>query len=175
MATTRRTFLLSMGGVAASVATGTYTWRRRWEYIVIHHSAGNSGSIAMLQAVHRQRRPGDAIDAIPYHYLIGNGNGMGMGEIASDWRQHYDLWGSHVSARNWTRNWRGIGICLIGNFELYPVPQLQYDALVALSKDLQNKYGISVKNINGHGHISGESTLCPGRFFPMRQLLQDIA
>jgi hypothetical protein len=72
----------------------------------------------------------DPIDAIAYHYIIGNGNGLGMGEIASDWRQSYNLWGAHVSISNLDHNFRGIGICLIGNFENGEVPLAQYQALV---------------------------------------------
>jgi N-acetyl-anhydromuramyl-L-alanine amidase AmpD len=175
MVFSRRTFFVLSGTVLASLATGNWYWRNRWNYIVIHHSAGNFGSIDFLQQVHRQRQAHDPIDAIPYHFVIGNGNGLGLGEIASDWRQHNHVWGSHVSANNWDRNWQGIGICLIGNFEQHPVPPAQYRALVELTEALMLRYAINVSNINGHGYISGESTLCPGRLFPMDKFLRDIA
>ena len=171
----RRKFLTAASGVLGTVGIGGIYWNRRWKYIVIHHSAGSRGDIEFLQKVHRQRQPGDPIDAIPYHYIIGNGKGLGLGEIASDWRQSYHLWGAHVSASNLDRNFRGIGICLVGNYETRSVPAKQYSALVRLTKYLMQKYKIPIKNINGHGMIEGESTKCPGKYFPMKKFKTDIA
>ncbi|MDH3976225.1 MAG: peptidoglycan recognition protein family protein [Deltaproteobacteria bacterium] len=133
------------------------------------------GNIEFLQKIHNERQANDPVDAIPYHYVIGNGNGLGLGEVASDWRQSYDIWGAHVSANNIDRNFRGIGICLIGNFEEEAPPAEQYDSLVKLTRSLMSKYGISLKNITGHGMTKGESTKCPGRYFPMQAFYRDIA
>ena len=170
----RRHFILGGAAFAGAGVLGGY-WTQRWKYIVIHHSAGGYGNIEFLQRVHRERQPKDPIDAIPYHYIIGNGKGLGMGEIASDWRQTYDIWGTHVSARNMDRNYRGIGVCLIGNFERSRVPYKQYKAAVALTKSLMARYWISVENVAGHGYIPGEATKCPGKRFPMKKFLRDIA
>ena len=125
--------------------------------------------------MHRQRQAGDPIDAIPYHYIIGNGNGLGMGEIASDWRNDYKLWGMHVSARNPDKNFRGIGICLIGNFEKHKLPEEQYQSLLLLTKTLMMKYKIGPNYVTGHGHTIGESTKCPGKFFPMDRFKKEIS
>ena len=172
---TRRRFLKM--AVAGSVLTafGAWYWPTRWKYIVIHHSAGNFGNIKFLQQVHRKRQAGDPIDAIPYHYVVGNGNGMKMGEVASDWRKHNNLWGAHVSGNNSDRNFRGLGICMIGNFEEYAVPEAQYQALLNLCRELVTEYKIPIEAISGHGLTQGESTLCPGKFFPMDRLLRELA
>jgi len=170
----RRTFLISGGLLFAGLSSLVIYWPNRWKYIVIHHSAGNYGDIEFLQRVHRERQPNDLIDAIPYHFVIGNGNGLEMGEIASDWRQKKNIWGSHVSAKNRDKNYRGIGICLIGDYELNPVPNAQYNALVSLAKELMEKYSIAAESVNGHGLISGERTQCPGKHFPMEKFLSDI-
>ena len=113
----RRRFLTATATLVGVTSVGAIYWPRRWNYIVVHHSAGDFGTIEFLQRVHRDRQPGDPIDAIPYHYVIGNGNGLGLGEIASDWREEYDIWGAHLSGHNTTRNFLGLGICLVGNFE----------------------------------------------------------
>ena len=162
----RRRFLLASAAVGGVAAAGVIYWPRRWNYIVIHHSAGNYGTIEFLQQVHRERQGGDPIDAIPYHYVIGNGNGLGMGEIASDWRQDMDIWGTHVSANNMTRNFLGIGICLVGNFEETELPAPQFGALVTLTRSLMERYDITAENVELHGKIAGESTKCPGKMFP---------
>ena len=172
---TRRKLLAATAVALGSAVSSRWYWGNRWNYIVVHHSAGTFGNIPFLQHVHRQRQSGDPVDAIPYHYIIGNGNGLPLGEIASDWRQQHNIWGMHVSASNPDRNWRGIGICLIGNFEQYPVPPEQYQSLLALTKTLMSQYGIPPERVNGHGHIHGESTLCPGRHFPMQRFLNEIA
>lgn len=152
----------------------SYWWVNRWSYIVIHHSAGNYGNIEFLQKVHRERQSKDPIDAIPYHYIVGNGNGLGVGIVKSDWRKTWHLWGMHLSGNNFNRNFRGLGICLIGNFEKRDIDPKQYEALVKLTKELMRKYKIPIKNVSGHGYIEKEATKCPGKKFPMKQFLKDI-
>ena len=170
----RRRFLMSTVALALAAGAGALAWPRRWKYIVIHHSGGNYGTIDFLQEVHRQRQGGDPIDAIPYHYVIGNGNGLAMGEVASDWRQEFDIWGAHVSGNNSARNAFGIGICLIGNFEESAVPSGQLGALVTLTRDLMRRYGIRPENVGFHGRLAGENTLCPGRHFPVEEFTAAI-
>lgn len=170
----RRKFLTRSTILLSSFGLGGFYWVNRWKYIVVHHSAGNYGSIEFLQKVHRQRQAGDPIDAIPYHFVIGNGKGLGLGEVASDWRNDLKLWGMHVSENNVDRNFRGLGICLIGNFEEHNVPDKQYQSLLHLTKTLMSKYSISPINVTGHGHTQRESTKCPGRYFPMDKFLKDI-
>ncbi|WP_179957717.1 peptidoglycan recognition protein family protein [Exilibacterium tricleocarpae] len=161
--------------LVGSVGIGSLYWQQRWRYIVIHHSAGAFGDIAFLQEVHRQRQAQDPIDAIPYHYVNGNGNGLGMGEIANDSRGELHIWGAHVSGNNTDRNFRGIGICLIGNYDVTTVPEPQYLALVGLTRTLMSRYAILPGNVAGHGRIAGEATRCPGKFFPMQRFMRDIS
>lgn len=170
----RRKFFLASGVSISALGLGAFFWPRRWKYIVIHHSGGNYATIEFLQQVHRERQKGDPIDAIPYHYVIGNGNGLGMGEIASDWRKDLHIWGTHVSENNIARNFFGIGICLVGNFEEAPVPAPQLDTLIRLTRSLMREHDIPVANVSGHGHIDGESTKCPGRYFPMSEFLEAL-
>src|SRR5688572_16965793 len=53
---------------------------RRWKYIVIHHSGAEEGSLKSIDRYHREERHME--NGLAYHFLIGNGNGMGDGEIA---------------------------------------------------------------------------------------------
>jgi len=170
----RRSFLVGSTIIAGSIGLGGVYWRQRWKYIVVHHSAGSYGNIEFLQKVHRQRQPSDPIDAIPYHYIIGNGNGLGLGQIDSNWREQYDIWGSHVSSADSDHNFRGLGICLIGNFERHKVPARQYDSLVILTKKLMKTYKITPHHVTGHGYLKGQSTKCPGKYFPMNKFKQNI-
>ena len=165
----RRTFVVGSSLALGAASLGGLYWTHRWRYIVIHHSAGAYGTIELLQRVHRQRQAGDPIDAIPYHYVIGNGNGLALGEVASDWRGHFHIWGAHVSGNNSRRNFFGIGICLIGNYEERAVSPRQLQALVDLTRGLMRRYGIPRQNVAGHGMIPGESTKCPGKYFPFER------
>ncbi len=171
----RRRFLIATGGTALALGAGALYWPNRWKYIVVHHSAGNYGTIEFLQRVHRERQGDDPIDAMPYHYVIGNGNGLGMGEIASDWRQELDIWGAHVSGKNSVQNFLGLGICLIGNFDETEVPNTQLDARVTLTRSLMSNYGLPAQNVSVHGMVQGESTRCPGKHFPFDAFKQAIA
>ena len=171
----RRNFILGTAFFASGVSAASLYWGRRWNYIVVHHSAGNFGTIEFLQEVHRDRQAGDPLDAIPYHYVIGNGNGLGMGEVASDWRLERNIWGTHVSANNKARNFLGLGICLVGNFEEAQVPEAQFAALVTLTRSLMLRHGISASDVGFHGDIHGESTKCPGQHFPRERLRAAIS
>ena len=165
----RRFFLLS--GLAA-LGAAIWWWPRRWRYIVVHHSAGGSGDMALLKRVHRERQPNDPLDMVPYHFVIGNGRGMEMGQVVATERWTRELWGAHV--RGVERNVNGIGVCLIGNFEDGPVPEGQYQALLELVTSLMEEHRIRPNRVSLHGQTPGEQTLCPGRNFPAERFFQDI-
>lgn len=167
--------VLAFLGLGAILAAMPYFWNRRWCYITIHHSGGNYGNVALLQRVHRERQPRDPIDAIPYHFLIGNGNGLGLGEVVETWRWRFGIWGAHLSVRNTWRNFRGIGICLIGNFQTDEVPETQLSAAIALTQRLMHTLRIPPENVTLHGSTPGEATLCPGKNFPQHRFMSAIA
>ena len=166
----KRRTILAAG--AAGLAAGAFWWPRRWRYIVVHHSGGASGDLALLKEVHRQRQAQDPVDMVAYHFVIGNGRGMEMGEIAETERWQKSFWGAHVAQID--RNLRGIGICLIGNFETAEVPEAQYHALVELVRRLKAKHRIGDERVTLHGKTPGEETLCPGRHFPRERFFADI-
>ena len=171
----RRRLLLGTSAAIVAGASGALVWRKRWKYIVVHHSAGGFGTIEFLQRVHRERQPNDPVDAIPYHYVIGNGNGLGLGEIARDWRGEWGIWGAHVSGNNSSINARGIGICLIGNFEERDVPPEQFESLVTLTRHLMSRHAIGAGNVLAHGRIAGEATKCPGERFPWERFKRSVS
>lgn len=169
----RRGFLLGGLALAGAAVAALVWWPGRWRYIVVHHSAGDFGDVELLRRVHRERFPNERLGMIPYHFLIGNGNGLDMGEIVETERWKNDLWGAHV--RGAARNARGIGVCLIGNYDTGEVPGAQYAALVSLVRDLAEAHRIRRDNITLHGETPGEQTVCPGRNFPRARFFQDIA
>lgn len=140
---------------------------RDWKYIVIHHSATESGNAAEFDKSHRTR---GWENGLGYHFVIGNGNGSGDGqaEIGSRWINQIN--GAHAGVQEY--NHYGIGICLVGNFdESYPTTA-QMDSLLALIQYLQERCRIPSENVILHRHC--KETDCPGKNFPYYKLLAGL-
>ena len=143
-----------------------------WQYIVLHHSATDSGSVDQIHAEHRRRRDtaGNPWLGIGYHFVIGNGNGMKDGAIESTFRWEEQLSGAHSGHA--ALNARGIGVCLIGNFELAPPTDAQLNSVKTLVQVLATRHQIARENIVGHASV--KATACPGKYFPLKELRQVI-
>ena len=143
---------------------------RRWQYIVIHHSATDSGSAKSFNYYHKYKR--HMTNGLAYDFVIDNGHGGPDGklEIGSRWRRQ--IQGGHVKS-DYYNNY-GIGICLVGNFTRYAPTEKQFNKLVALVNVLQDMCSIPLSRVVGHGGIKKEYTECPGRLFPMRRLKSNL-
>lgn len=143
---------------------------RRIDTLVIHHSAGPSGTVAEFRAEHIARL--GATD-IGYHEVIGNGHGLPDGHIAEG-RPH-DMVGAGV----WGNNSGKLHVCCVGNFER---PDKGYTGrpsdkqLFALGHWLHTnarRYGISSPGrVVGHREIAlkGHETACPGTDMPLHTI-----
>lgn len=134
---------------------------KKWEYIIIHHSATDEGSSLSFDKYHQ----GKGWEGIGYHFVIDNGTKEkqdGQIEVSPRWIKQEN--GSHCRAGN--MNERAIGICLVGNFNQERVSSKQLDALVYLANILRKYYKIPLKKIIGHNQVQGARTECPGRNFP---------
>ena len=145
---------------------------RAWKTIVLHHSATRGGNVASIDAVHRQQkdRAGNPWLGIGYHFVVGNGQKMGDGEIRPTFRWLKQLPGAHAGQRDY--NEQGIGICLIGNFDDTPPTDKQLLALQGLLKTLAQQYEIPRQRVLRHAAI--QATLCPGRLFPWEQTVASV-
>lgn len=143
---------------------------REWTSIVIHHTATSRGSVESIHASHLRRKDaaGNPWLGIGYHFVIGNGNGMGDGEIEPTFRWRKQLHGAHAGDRQ--HNQHGIGIALVGNFEKQPPSKAQLLAIKRLVSTLKREYAIPAKNVVGHN--SFRATACPGRYFPLTEVAQ---
>ena len=135
---------------------------RKWKYIIIHHSATDEDNALSLFQMHLRR---GFDNGLGYDFLIANGTcgkKNGQIEVSPRWLKQMD--GAHCKAAN--MNSRGIGICLVGNFSKESVSEEQMDSLVYLVNILRKYYSVPLKNILGHGQVSGARTECPGKYFP---------
>jgi Negative regulator of beta-lactamase expression len=147
----------------------------RWKRIIIHHSATAQGSAESFDRVHREERKWE--NGLGYHFVIGNGRGMADGEVAvgDRWRKQLD--GAHVKGpnKNEKLNSNSIGIALVGNFEESVPTAKQLAALKGLVNYLRKECFISLADVVGHGEMSDNKTLCPGKFFFVDELRLAIA
>ncbi len=146
--------------------------RRDWRYIVIHHSASESGSARQFDRYHRTVR---GWNELGYHFVVGNGRGSGDGQIEVGprwWKQKH---GAHCKTPDNRFNDYGIGICLVGNFEDggYPTAS-QMRSLSTLVRHLSRACGIAPPNIYAHGSVT-HKTACPGRNFSLQQLKMSLS
>jgi hypothetical protein len=139
-----------------------------WEYVVIHHSGTAAGSVEGIHREHRSRKDasGNSWLGIGYHFVIGNGNGMPDGLITGTFRWKEQLHGAHSGHAVF--NARGIGVCLIGNFEQTAPTEKQMVSVKQLVRVLAGRYGISGDRVVGHSAV--RATSCPGKRFPLKDL-----
>src|SRR5687767_10673467 len=132
--------------------------QRSWKWIVIHHSATPSGSARTFDRMHRDK----GWDELGYHFVIGNGTDSADGQIEVGTRWAKQKWGAHAKTPNNEYNDHGIGICLVGNFDVErPTPQ-QSKSLARLVAHLMKTYNVPASRVLGH-QDTGKPTECPGR------------
>lgn len=142
----------------------------RWKYIVIHHSGVDCGTLSGIDRYHREERHME--NGLAYHFVLGNGNGMGDGEIGVGPRWTQQLDGGHLISQS--QNKIGLGICLVGNFEKTKPTPTQLRRLTALTRALLTKCKLSPDAVKTHRQINVVHTRCPGRHFPTKSFLGSL-
>lgn len=135
----------------------------RWEAIVIHHSGSPAGDAETLDRMHQSF----GLEGLGYHFVIGNGDGMGDGVIHVGYRWTDQKPGAHVIGSADVSEWynrRSIGICLIGNGEARGFTERQMRSLARLVQDLQGRFDIPAERVVLHRDLGNVRS--PGRYFP---------
>lgn len=144
--------------------------KRQWKWIVIHHSATSEGGAVRFDKGHKAK----GWDALGYHFVIGNGTDTadGLVEVGSRWpiQKH----GAHAKTPDNRYNDYGIGICLVGNFDVSRPSAKQLASLTKLVAYLADKYHIAQADIIGHS-MTGKSTDCPGKFMDIPAIRNSVA
>jgi hypothetical protein len=130
---------------------------RPWQWIIIHHSATQYGNAHIIDGWHRDK----GWDELGYHFVIDNGNAGGDGQIEVGPRWPKQKWGAHTKTADNRFNDFGIGICLVGNFDVDHPTDAQMKSVAKLVAYLMKTYRISADHIIGHG--DAKPTDCPGR------------
>jgi N-acetylmuramoyl-L-alanine amidase len=148
----------SPGGISGPGDWSPQVPARPWRWIVIHHSASPSGSMAVFDKEHRAK----GWDGVGYHFVIGNGTNSGDGQIEITPRWPVQKWGAHAKTLDNRFNEYGIGICMVGNFDVERPTPAQVKSLTRLTAWLMQTYRIAPQNVLGHRDT--KPTDCPGNF-----------
>lgn len=135
----------------------------RWKYIVLHHSGTPSGDAKIFEYYHKNVRHME--NGLAYHFVIGNGNDSGDGEIEVGNRWRRQIKGGHVA--NEALNPISIGICFVGNFNERAPSAKQMAAAIELVTHLQERCGSPAPEVFGHREMKTRGTECPGSRFPL--------
>jgi hypothetical protein len=133
----------------------------RWQAIVIHDSGSPVGTPASMDARARAMN----LKGLGYHFVIGNGNGLGDGEIHVGARWLSQVAGAHAAGADadWF-NLNAIGICLVGDGDRQRPTPTQLRRLTQLTAALARELKIPQDRIYLHSDIA--QTTSPGRLFP---------
>jgi len=157
----------------------------RWQAIVIHHSGTPAGDAVTLGRQHVSA----GLSGLGYHFVIGNGQGLGDGLVDVGYRWSQQLPGAHVAsapagangdprrvglsksdAERYNRH--AIGICLIGNGNRREFTDRQVNELVNLVRALQERHGIPASAVHLHSDLA--SVPSPGTHFPAARFESQI-
>jgi hypothetical protein len=137
---------------------------RPWRWIIIHHSATTTGGAAAFDKMHRAK----GWDELGYDFVIGNGTDTRDGQIEVGSRWNKQKIGAHDKTPDNRYNEYGIGICLVGNFDVERPTPKQIQSLVRLTAYLMKTYHITPDCVKGHGQT--KATDCPGKYMDVAMI-----
>jgi N-acetylmuramoyl-L-alanine amidase len=135
-----------------------------WSGIVIQHLGEPAGSIKSIQRSHLS----GGLNGIGFHFIIGNGNGLGDGVVRGSERWLHQTRAARpisIHPENWDEN--VITICLIGNGNRRPFTERQILHLSRLVQRLQNELSIATSEVYLASDLDNSSNVAPspGKFF----------
>lgn len=165
------------------------TVKRNWEFIILHHSATPDGNfLSDFDAIKRfhmsYRLKGDIITKEKAEQLIAQGQRVILPwvDIAYHFILEYDggkfvikqgrdleTSGAHCVGMNG----KGIGICVVGNYDVVEPTDEQLEIISNVCTELVCRFKIPVQNIKPH-HFYAAWKSCPGNKFPWMKFAKQI-
>ena len=128
---------------------------KKVEYIIVHHTQRNEDSPSWVRFRHKYNREWEDIG---YHFLIGN-----PGPYTEDGKLYEGRSEELVGAHALGHNKNSIGICLIGDFDVFMPSEKQLKTLILFLREKIKQYGIPVENVKGHRELPNVKKTCPGK------------
>jgi len=178
----------------SSEPAGVFKENKKWEYIIIHHSATSDSRAKDWESIRRYHMSYRFNDKIitkeQYDYYIAIGK---SGDLQKPWKDigyHFGVEyidgqlkvlegrslnesGAHSGIPGDTRfNDHGIGICLVGSYDNKEPNEEQINVLIDLVISLIKKFDISIDKVIGHREVydllrKPRMKSCPGSKFNM--------
>lgn len=129
----------------------------RWKYIYVHHSGASSGNASIVADA------ANASGSLPDHFVIGNGQGAGDGEVQIGQRWNLQQPAGKTAGLDRVDS-DCISICLVGNLDRAPATPRQLEQLQRLVTALQDRLNVTRDRV-----WLLEATDLPagcGRYFP---------
>jgi N-acetylmuramoyl-L-alanine amidase len=148
------------------------------QYIVIHHSLTKDGLTVDWDAICRYHVETLGYKDIGYNWGVERVGGILVTKTGRPWNQP----GAHAKEMN--MNHRSLGICVVGNFDLYPPDIELLRHVKGLCFAAMVNFGIPANAVIGHREVGmmagfdwekGQYKSCPGKYFPMDTLRQALA
>ena len=130
---------------------GTLKLGNKPNKIILHHAEASSCTVYDIHNWHIK----NGWTGIGYHYFIRKDGNIYKGRPENA-----------IGAHCINNNSSSISICVEGRYQLETMPQVQYDSLIELIKDIDIRYG--KMPIFGHGELN--NTNCPGKNFPLEKI-----
>lgn len=142
-------------------------------YIIIHHSLTKDGKQVDWQAIKDYHVKEKGWNDIGYHLGIEGVDGKYMVLKGRD----ETTIGAHCKEGEMNR--QSLGVCFVGNFDKWEVPEAQWGLGIRTVKDLMIKYKIPAVNVMGHGEVMRKYKAsyvksCPGDLFSMSKFRKDL-
>ena len=131
-------------------------------YIVLHHSATPDGEIYKDFDSIKKAHIAKGWKDIGYHWVIENVNGV----LTAIPGRPERIEGAHCPGRNYD----GVGVCCVGNFETEAPSEELYAFVAQVCRGIMLRHPI--KEIGGHRDYY--ATACPGKNFDMGKLKEYI-
>lgn len=128
----------------------------RFDSVLIHHSAGRVGDLAMIKNMHTKRGWSDAA----YHLILSNGSTtVPAGFLEASGRFASLSYAGATKDRD--ANLRDLHICIIGNYEDEEMPEALRPPLAHALVALCDEFSIDHNKIVFHNDVG--NTACPGK------------
>ena len=155
--------------IEAVFETRTPVTPGQWRAIVIDHTGSPYGTPTSIDQEHKSQ----GLRGLGYDFVIGNGKGMGDGEIHVGERWLEQRPGAHTAGPDgeWY-NRHAIGIALVGDGSRRGFSETQMVRLLDLVAALAREYDIPPEQIVLHSDVAAVAG--PGRYFPAAALREQI-
>jgi N-acetylmuramoyl-L-alanine amidase len=142
------------------------------EYVMLHHSLTKDGDTVSWPAIRRYHKDVKGWRDIGYHFGIERVTSGGLPSWEILVGRHWTQRGAHCPQGAMNR--KAVAICIVGNFDLIPVPDGQWQAATQFVAFLLRRFELTPSRIVGHREYNSAKT-CPGTQFNLDKFRIDVA